>query len=320
MSDLFSQYTLLPDQRLGEDYSLNIFINTQNTSGAIVNPDSAPTFKLFDFVNIGSSPWLTGTLTPVDTGNNRGFYRTNISLDPDVNSFINNTNYLVKINTVVAGSTGTKLFEFRTASATTEGYLNQILYKIGTPEITLAEDISNVAADIFTINPDDYDTGNNFAARTLAIQNTGVQILIDTNELQTNFANGGTLEIRIDGLESGISGIKTKTDYLPSITPGQAGGLFIAGTNSTTTVNFTGNLSGSVGSVSSLGNGSSLSGIPWNSAWDVEVQSEVTDALNAYDPPTKTELDASVDNLLKENIPYTLTTENGAITTTFVVD
>jgi hypothetical protein len=34
--------------------------------------------------------------------------------------------------------------------------------------------------------------------------------------------------------------------------------------------------------------------IPWNSAWDAEVQSEVTDALNAYDPPTKAELDAAV--------------------------
>ena len=38
--------------------------------------------------------------------------------------------------------------------------------------------------------------------------------------------------------------------------------------------------------------GSGLSAIPWNSSWDAEVQSEVTDALNAYDPPTKAEMDA----------------------------
>ena len=37
--------------------------------------------------------------------------------------------------------------------------------------------------------------------------------------------------------------------------------------------------------------GSGLSAIPWNSSWDAEVQSEVTDALNAYDPPTKAEMD-----------------------------
>ena len=39
--------------------------------------------------------------------------------------------------------------------------------------------------------------------------------------------------------------------------------------------------------------GAGLTGIPWNSAWDAEVQSEVTDAFTAYDPPTKTEMDAA---------------------------
>ncbi len=38
--------------------------------------------------------------------------------------------------------------------------------------------------------------------------------------------------------------------------------------------------------------GAGLTAVPWNSSWDAEVQSEVTDALNAYDPPTKTELDS----------------------------
>ncbi len=38
--------------------------------------------------------------------------------------------------------------------------------------------------------------------------------------------------------------------------------------------------------------GAGLTNIPWNSAWDAEVQSECTDALNAYDPPTDTEMNA----------------------------
>ena len=38
--------------------------------------------------------------------------------------------------------------------------------------------------------------------------------------------------------------------------------------------------------------GAGLTNIPWNSAWDAEVQSECTDALNAYDPPTATEMNA----------------------------
>ena len=38
--------------------------------------------------------------------------------------------------------------------------------------------------------------------------------------------------------------------------------------------------------------GAGLSAIPWNASWDAEVQSEVADALAAYDPPTKAEMDA----------------------------
>ena len=41
------------------------------------------------------------------------------------------------------------------------------------------------------------------------------------------------------------------------------------------------------------GTGDHLTAIPWNSAWDAEVQSECEDALNAYDPPTKTEMDTA---------------------------
>jgi hypothetical protein len=40
--------------------------------------------------------------------------------------------------------------------------------------------------------------------------------------------------------------------------------------------------------------GAGLTSLPWNAAWDAEVQSEATDALNAYDPPTKAELDTGL--------------------------
>jgi hypothetical protein len=38
--------------------------------------------------------------------------------------------------------------------------------------------------------------------------------------------------------------------------------------------------------------GTGLSAIPWNASWDAEVQSEVADALGAYDPPTNAEMEA----------------------------
>lgn len=43
------------------------------------------------------------------------------------------------------------------------------------------------------------------------------------------------------------------------------------------------------------GTGDHLTAITWNAAWDAQVESEVTDALNAYDPPTVAELVAEVD-------------------------
>lgn len=52
-----------------------------------------------------------------------------------------------------------------------------------------------------------------------------------------------------DFVDTEVAAIKTKTDFLPSATAGAAGGLFIAGSNSATTVDITGSLSGSVGSV-----------------------------------------------------------------------
>lgn len=45
------------------------------------------------------------------------------------------------------------------------------------------------------------------------------------------------------------------------------------------------------------GDGSNLTNIPWNSAWDTEVESEVTDALNTYDPPTMAELTSAVGSV-----------------------
>ena len=43
--------------------------------------------------------------------------------------------------------------------------------------------------------------------------------------------------------------------------------------------------------------GAGLTNIPYNSSWDVEIESEAADALTAYDPPTKAEMDTGFANL-----------------------
>jgi len=61
-----------------------------------------------------------------------------------------------------------------------------------------------------------------------------------------------------------------------------------------------------------------LSAVPWNAAWDAEVQSECTDALNAYDPPTKAELDAGLDAIptATENADALLNRDMSAVSDT----
>jgi hypothetical protein len=128
---------------------------------------------------------------------------------------------------------------------------------------------------------------------------------------------GASVSADVAATKSDTDAIKTKTDFLPSATAGAAGGVFIAGTNAATSVttaltaNITGNLSGTIGSLGAqakadvnaevdsaiadvIGSaGAGLSAVPWNAAWDAEVQSECADALIAYDPPTKAEQDTA---------------------------
>ena len=57
--------------------------------------------------------------------------------------------------------------------------------------------------------------------------------------------------------------------------------------------------------------GAGLTAVPWNASWDAEVQSECADALAAYDPPTKAELDAAVAPLALEATAQDILTDTG---------
>ena len=67
--------------------------------------------------------------------------------------------------------------------------------------------------------------------------------------------------------------------------------------------------------------GAGLTAVPWNAAWDAEVQSEVADALAVYDPPTKTELDsglASLNDLSTADIDARLAAYDGPTNTEMI--
>jgi hypothetical protein len=100
-------------------------------------------------------------------------------------------------------------------------------------------------------------TGNVLATNAIGFKG-------DDNYVDGDLSVGGTATGRIAGntltgtltkgaaileTDTDILAVKTKTGFLPSATAGASGGLFIAGSNAATTVNITGNVSGSVGSV-----------------------------------------------------------------------
>lgn len=89
-------------------------------------------------------------------------------------------------------------------------------------------------------------TANNNHVVWNSVGNNSTADITDSSGVTSNVINNNYAVAQ----DAKVDAIKVKTDYLPSATAGSAGGVFIAGTNAATTVNLTGNLSGSVGSVS----------------------------------------------------------------------
>lgn len=123
--------------------------------------------------------------------------------------------------------------------------------------------------------------------------------LANTNEVTaarmgalTDWINGGRLDLILDDilldtgttLQGELDGIQADTEDIQS----KIG---------TPVVTLAADLAAIEAQTDDIGAaGAGLSAVPWNAAWDAEVQSEVTDALNAYDPPTKAELDSAFDD------------------------
>ena len=97
--------------------------------------------------------------------------------------------------------------------------------------------------------------GSNAATTYVTLTSTGA---FTVNGVAAVSQTGDGFAVVKSGGTGDNAAIKTKTDFLPSVTAGGAGGVFIAGTNAATTVTtsftttFTGNLTGSVNSVTGL--------------------------------------------------------------------
>lgn len=98
---------------------------------------------------------------------------------------------------------------------------------------------------------------------------------------------GDYLNAPVGTIDTVVDAIKAVTDNLPD--SGALSSLATAAALATVD----GNVDSILVDTAVIGAaGAGLTAVPWNAAWDAEVQSEVTDALNAYDPPTNAEMEA----------------------------
>jgi len=136
-------------------------------------------------------------------------------------------------------------------------------------------DLDDLKADINTI--DDF------------LDTEVAAILADTNELQTDLADGGRLDLLIDAilLDTGTTLDDLIDTEIASIitTLGTPAGASISADIAA--------IEAQTDDIGAAGAG--LTAVPWNAAWDAEVQSEVADALAVYDPPTNAELVSEID-------------------------
>ena len=123
-------------------------------------------------------------------------------------------------------------------------------------------------------------TAASFAADAI----TAAKIAADvTTELQTGLATAANLATVAGYIDTEVAAIKAVTDKIDTAVE-LDGAVY----------RFTTNALEQAPTGGGAADGSGFTSIPWNAAWDAEVQSECADALNAYDPPTKAELDAAV--------------------------
>lgn len=132
---------------------------------------------------------------------------------------------------------------------------------------------------------------NNASGITVSVDFDGITgnhlVAIDTSDdtVAGFWVTGSEYQVRIEGTT--VDGA-TINAWIGSFSIERAGGALALLKNATYGLSAIESLVDDIGAA-----GAGLTAIPWNSDWDAEVQSECTDALNAYDPPTKAEMDTA---------------------------
>ena len=125
------------------------------------------------------------------------------------------------------------------------------------------------------------DTSSQLPSAIAAVQS-------DTDNLQTRLPAalvGGKMDSTVTGLTATVN----MADFF-TVNSGQSYATAVPGSVVKETADSAGGGGGG-------GDGSGFTAIPWNPAWDAQVESEVADALLVYDPPTALELTNEINTV-----------------------
>jgi hypothetical protein len=189
-----------------------------------------------------------------------------------------------------------------TVSAIAAGVRVNLATELGRIDATVSSRSSHSAGDVWAVGTRRLSDGTNI----VLAKGVGVTGFNDLSAAQVNAEadtaladyDGPThaeltaeLATSDDAVLAQVALVKSKTDNLPS-DPADAGVMagLIAGVEAKVDIVDTVVDAVLVDTAEIGAAGAGLSAVPWNAAWDAEVQSEAADALAAYDPPTHAEL------------------------------
>lgn len=215
------------------DEALTFYANTHDAAtGAATDADAVPDYRVYE--NETATPLLTGSMAKLDDANTTGFYSEAITLSA-ANGFETGKTYGIYITATVDSVVGTTHHTFQMTAPVNVTHAAGTAW--GSGAITAAAIATN-AIDDDALAPD------------------------AVTAIQSGLATAAALAVVDDLLDTEIAAIKTDTAAI----------LLDTGTDGVVVASFT-------------------------TAGKAEIQQEATDSLNAYDPPTKAELDAAVSPL-----------------------
>ena len=231
---------------------------------------SSATDSLEAIRNRGDSAW-TGSPTTSDSGTAQAGSTSTITLQSGASAANDTYNgQLVFISSGTGagqsraisdyvGSTkvATVITDFAVAPDNTSVYE---VYPDDITEITAAPTAAVIADAVWDENTAGHTTAGTFGEQ---VKNDIDAILTDTGELQADWTDGGRLDLILDAIQADTNELQT------DLADGGRVDLLIDGILADTA---------EIGAA-----GAGLTAIPWNAAWDAEVQSEVNDGLVALE-------------------------------------